>query len=156
MINVHGVLLYDQVVLSVMSVSFMPRLCFFVRSRARCSSTSSQLNESTTQIIQTLRVARQRSIARLNDSAHGVFFEINAGDDRYILYQGSSFAARNSSFDRATTLDSGLEISTTFSVDEANFSKAFGTTTAATVTINHTAAGSQTININSFGAVERQ
>lgn len=117
---------------------------------------SSQLNESSAQIAQTLRMARERSVARVNNSSHGVFFEINAeGDDRFILYQGVSYGARDTSYDRATTLDSSLSISTTISGNDVNFSKGLGVpNNTGTVTLTHDVSGTRTTTINSFGMVE--
>src|SRR3989344_2929313 len=56
---------------------------------------SAQLNENSSLIIQSLRTARERSIAGYNNIQHGVFFDINTGAvDSYTLYQGSSYVAR--------------------------------------------------------------
>ena len=48
---------------------------------------SSQLNENTSQIIQALRTARERSLAGFNNEAHSVEFQ----SDRYILSPGSDY-----------------------------------------------------------------
>lgn len=119
---------------------------------------SSQLNDSMDQIVQTLRTARERSIARSNDSAHGVFFEINApGDDRFILYQGDSYAARDSNYDRALTLSSSIVLSTTLSGDGVTFSKSFGAPNATgTVTLTHDAQGVRTVTITRIGSISGQ
>ena len=117
---------------------------------------SSQLNDSTSQMLQATRTARERSVARVNNSAHGVYFEINPGaDDRYILYQGSSYAARDSSHDRATTLANSLSLSTTLTGSEVNFSMGFGVPdNTGSVILTHDVNGTRTITINSFGMVE--
>ncbi|MCH7597463.1 prepilin-type N-terminal cleavage/methylation domain-containing protein [Patescibacteria group bacterium] len=116
---------------------------------------SSQLNDSMDQIVQTLRTARERSIARRNDSMHGVYFEINApGDDRFILYQGDSFATRDSNYDRALTLSSSIMLSTTLSGDEVSFSKSFGGPNATgTVILTHDAQGARTVTITRIGSI---
>ena len=46
---------------------------------------SAQLNESTSLIIQTLRTAKARSIAGINNDIHGVSFQI----DKFTLFQSS-------------------------------------------------------------------
>jgi prepilin-type N-terminal cleavage/methylation domain-containing protein len=117
---------------------------------------SSQLNDNSAQIVQTLRIARERSVARVNNSAHGVYFEINpSAKDKFILYQGSSYAGRDSDYDRSTTMDSALSISETLSGTEVNFSKGFGKpNTTGTVTLTHDVNGTRVITINSFGMVE--
>lgn len=117
---------------------------------------SSQLNENMSQAVQIVRTARERSVARVNNAAHGVYFDINAGDDKIILYQGASYAARDTSYDRPFTLESPLSLSTTLTGDEVNFSKGLGMPdNAGTVTLTHDTSGSRVIDINSFGKVEK-
>jgi prepilin-type N-terminal cleavage/methylation domain-containing protein len=100
---------------------------------------SAQLNENTSQMIQTVRIARVRSVARVNNASHGVYFEINPGaDDRHILYQGDAYATRDMAYDRAVTLNPSLTLSTTLVGAEVNFSKGAGaSTTTGTVTLTH-------------------
>lgn len=124
---------------------------------------SGQLNETSAQLVQTLRLARTRSVARVNDTAaqpapHGVYLEINAGADRYILYQGASYALRATAHDRAVTLADGLSISTSLAgtgdANDINFSRGLGVPNkTGTITLTHTAGGSRTITLNTFGAV---
>ncbi len=117
---------------------------------------SVQLNENISQIIQTTRSARENSFSRLNNSSHGVYFEINpSGNDRFILYQGDSYAARDASHDRAVILDPSLSLSTTLSGNEVNFSKGLAVPNATgTVTISHDVKGSRTMAVNRLGMVE--
>jgi prepilin-type N-terminal cleavage/methylation domain-containing protein len=117
---------------------------------------SSQLNENSSLIVQALRSARTNSVARVNNAAHGVYFEINAGgDDKYILYQGASYASRNSSYDRATTLDSSLSLSTTFTGDEVDFSRGLGVPdNIGSVTLTHAVQGTRIITVNDLGMVQ--
>lgn len=117
---------------------------------------SSQLDDAHSGILSVLRTARERSLARLNNYPHGVYFEINAGlEDRYILYQGVSYAARNTNYDRAVTLDSALSISTTVAPGDINFSMGLGRPNATgTVTITHSVKGTREIRINSLGIAE--
>ena len=112
---------------------------------------SSQLNEHTSLIIQAIRIARERSVARLENSAHGVFFTSST----YTVYQGSSYATRNSSYDRDSTLDSALSLTTTLPGNDVNFSKGLGVpNNTGTINLSHDVQGAKTITINSFGAVE--
>lgn len=115
-----------------------------------------QINENISLIIQTLRTAKERSISRVNDSAHGIYFEINPGaDDKFILYQGSSYASRNSSYDRETVLDSTLHIITNLTDNEVNFSKGLGLpNNVGTITLSHDTTGVKNISINSMGIVQ--
>lgn len=117
---------------------------------------TSQLNENTSQIIQTIRTARQRSVSRVNNSSHGIYFEINpSNNDQYILYQGSSYSMRDSSYDLTVTLGSPLHIATTLNGNEVNFSRSLGTpNTTGNIVLSHDTTGARTISINSFGIVD--
>jgi prepilin-type N-terminal cleavage/methylation domain-containing protein len=117
---------------------------------------SGQLNDNVTQIVQYTRTARERSVARLNDSSHGVFFDVDpTGDDKYVLYQGSSYATRFSSYDREVLLDSIFSLSTTLAGDEVNFSKGLGIpNTTGIITLTHEISGAKMINVHSYGLVE--
>lgn len=120
--------------------------------------TTAQLDESAAQVVQAVRIARERSLAGLNDSRHGVYFEINvAGDDKFILYQGQNYFSRNASYDRAVNLDSPLSLSTTLVGNEINFSQGLGIpNTVGLITLIHNASGSREITINSLGTVKEE
>jgi prepilin-type N-terminal cleavage/methylation domain-containing protein len=112
---------------------------------------SAQLNENSSLLIQTVRTARERSVARVNDTAHGVYVTAST----YTLYQGASYAARDSSYDRTAALDSALSLAATLTGDEVNFSKGLGVPdNTGTITLTHDVQGTKTITINSFGMVE--
>jgi prepilin-type N-terminal cleavage/methylation domain-containing protein len=119
---------------------------------------SGQLNDTEDRIIQTLRTAQGRSEARLNNSSHGVYFEINTSRaDRYILYQGDSYATRDTSYDRAETPSASITFSTTLSGSDVSFSKGLGAPNATgTITLTHDIQGTRSVVINSLGTVEAQ
>jgi len=115
---------------------------------------SGQLNENSSQAIQTLRTARGRSMARYNKAQHGVYFQT----DRYTLYQGTSYGERVSAYDREVVLDEALSFSLPDggSEYEINFSKGLGLPDATgTITLTHDVSGSRSIIINSFGMIEK-
>ena len=115
---------------------------------------SSQLNENTVLLMQTIRTARQNSISRVNNSAHGVKFQLNS----YVLYQGSSYASRNINYDREVELDDVLKFSLNLGgPDEISFSEGLGLPdSTGTVTLTHGTFGNRTVNINSIGKIEEQ
>jgi len=123
---------------------------------------SGQLNETNSQIVQTLRIARQRSISRVNDATHGVYFEIDPiGDDSYTLYQGSSYATRMVGYDQVFAIDNPLSFSTTDFIltgsqdVDINFSKGFGEPdNTGTMTLTHSVSGSNSFSVNSIGKIE--
>jgi len=113
--------------------------------------TSSQLNENSTLIAQTIRIARQNSISRLNNSNYGVKFFTNS----FVIYQGASYSARVAAYDRTTTLDSALTLVTTLTNNEINFTLGTGMPNViGVVTLNHATGGTKTITINSYGIGE--
>ena len=120
--------------------------------------TFSQLNEATVQIIQTIRLAREYSLARHRDSAQGVYFEINSSaNDKFILYQGDSYATRDSDYDREIVLKDSLSLSTTLTNNEVNFSLGLGLPgNAGTVTLTSSNTNTKDIEINSYGMVEEK
>lgn len=112
---------------------------------------SAQINENTSQIIQTLRSAREKSLAGYNNSQHGVRIFV----DRYVYYQGSSYASRDSSYDQIFILNNSLSLATNLGNGEANFSKGSGLPgSTGYISITHNTGDSSLININSLGAVE--
>jgi prepilin-type N-terminal cleavage/methylation domain-containing protein len=118
---------------------------------------SAQLNEQTAQIVQTIRTARSRSIARLNSAQHGVYFSTTGGTDSYTLYQGATYAGRDASYDRTTTLDQALQLTETLSGTEVVFALGSGTpSTTGTVRITHEVSGSRLIDVNAWGRVGEQ
>jgi prepilin-type N-terminal cleavage/methylation domain-containing protein len=115
---------------------------------------SSQLNDTQDLIVQTIRTARVRSISGLNDSQHGVYFDIVSGADSITLYQGATYATRNTSYDRVETFDRSIILSSTISGTEVNFSKGLGRSSATgTVSITHDVDGSRSVVVNGLGAV---
>lgn len=123
-----------------------------------------QLDENTSQMIQAVRTARERSSSRLNNASHGVYFEINAGSkDKYILYQGSSYATRSASYDREVILDDVLSLSTTDFIltggkdVDINFSKGLAVPdNVGTMTITHNVDGARQFSVNSMGKIEQE
>ena len=120
-----------------------------------------QLNESATQVVQTLRTAREYSLSRYQDSAWGVFIDNNLmTDDGYVLYKGDSYETREADYDRETSLDIPLSfINLGFNLTGANidinFSKGLGKpNNVGSLVINNNVEGSRTIVVNSLGMVE--
>lgn len=119
---------------------------------------SAQVNEASSQLVQNLRFSRSSSVSRVNNSSHGIYFDINpAGQDRYIVFQGSSYSVRNTAYDRVTNLDNSLTLSValTSGVQEVVFSSAFGMPSATgTMTITHITQGARIISLNEIGKTE--
>jgi len=114
---------------------------------------SAQLNETSAQIAQNLRIAYGQSASGFNDDAHGVKFE----SSEYIIFQGASYDTRTATYDRAYDIDSALSLSTTLSGDEVVFSRGVGLpNTTGTVTITHSVSGSRNILVSDQGVIQEQ
>ena len=115
----------------------------------------SQLGETTRQIIQTLRIAKENSIARVNNTNHGVYFAISS----YTLYQGDSFAGRDSDYDREESLSDTLTLAWNLvgGGQDINFSMSLGEPNATgVISLSHSAQGTSTVSIMEYGLVEKQ
>jgi prepilin-type N-terminal cleavage/methylation domain-containing protein len=119
---------------------------------------TSQLNDSEDKIIQTIRTAQLRAVAGLNDSSHGVYFDISeSGVDRYILFQGTSFDTRNTDFDRVETMPGSLSLETSLPERAVLFSQGLGVpSTLGSITVIHDVAGSREISLNSVGLTQSE
>ena len=112
---------------------------------------SSQLNETSSQLIQIIRMAQLRSMSRLNNNRHGVKIE----PDSFVIYQGDSYATRNIAYDLVTNLDDILSLSSNLTGDEINFSLGLGKPNSfGTITLTHGLKNTKQIVINSLGLVE--
>ena len=117
----------------------------------------SGIDSALAEIIETLRLAKNRSESGLNDSPHGVYFLINkSGNDSYVLYQGADYASRDADFDKEIGLDSSLSLNTTLDGANVNFSQGLGEPGAVgTVSIiNNNTNETKTISINVLGVVD--
>jgi prepilin-type N-terminal cleavage/methylation domain-containing protein len=113
----------------------------------------SQINESTSLIIQTIRTAKEKSMVRVNSSGHGVWFAA----DSFTLYAGSSYTGRDTDYDRRQEVDPSVTIATTLPGGEINFSKSFGEPdSVGDITLTHDTGEVRVIDINSLGVVEEE
>ena len=118
---------------------------------------STQISRISSEILQATRTAKSKSVARENNAAHGIFFDTTANS--FTLYQGATYATRNSSFDLTTTLGGSLSLTTALTgsgdADDVNFSTGLGTPNkTGTITVTHDTVGTKTISINSLGLIE--
>lgn len=117
-----------------------------------------QLNESTAQLVQNIRLARELSVSRSHDGSYGIYIDSNpAGSDRYILFQGTSYALRETAYDRVVSLTDTLSLATQLSNggQEIEFTKTFGIpSTTGTIQMIHATYGTRTISLNAGGRVQ--
>jgi len=110
----------------------------------------SQILEDTSEnILITLRRAHMQAVSQKNDSSFGVKFY----PDSYILFQGDSYDLRDQSEDEIFNLTSGVSIDGS---DEISFSKLEGLS-GSNVNLSVSLYNkSQNINVNEQGKVEKQ
>ena len=109
---------------------------------------SAQLNGNTSQLVQTLRLARQRSISGYNSVSHGVIFY----NQSYTLVQ-STFG---SPYNHIVNLEDSLNLSWLLS-NASNtlwFSSVGLPNATGTITLTHSISGERKIIINSLGLIE--
>ncbi|KKQ27670.1 MAG: hypothetical protein US42_C0007G0061 [Candidatus Magasanikbacteria bacterium GW2011_GWC2_37_14] len=119
-----------------------------------------QLSETSSQLVQSLRSARENSIGRFNNSAHGVFLNLTSSPNSYTIYQGNSFVTRNIDYDRLYSLDNAVTIqnislTTSSSNIDINFSSGLGKpNNVGSFRLVHSVTGAYTISISSLGKIE--
>jgi len=70
----------------------------------------SDLNDAIEEIINTLRLAQNKTLASEGDDQWGVYFETSTFPHQYILFKGKSFATRDLSADEVHKLPNSVEI----------------------------------------------
>lgn len=111
------------------------------------------------EIVQLLREAQARAMAGDGAMPWGVYFEddLVGADDRFILFRGASFAARNPSFDFATDLADTLSFgSISFTGGSAVvFTRSNGTTAnVGSLVVSASNGDAVTVRVNAAGAVD--
>ncbi|MDP3971230.1 MAG: type II secretion system protein [bacterium] len=71
------------------------------------SQDTAQVEQTRQEIVQSLRVAHQRAKGKKNSTAHGVNFTLT----NFTLYQGTSYATRDTAYDITTQMKGNIEIS---------------------------------------------
>jgi type II secretory pathway pseudopilin PulG len=70
----------------------------------------SDLNDSSEEIINTLRLAQNKALASEEASQFGVYFDNTTTPHQYTLFKGSDYASRDSTFDEIHKLPKSIEI----------------------------------------------
>jgi Tfp pilus assembly protein PilE len=121
--------------------------------------TSSHMHDATTTVTQMMRIARERSMAHVDNTAHGVYFYENiSGNDAVTLFEGTSYAGRAPAYDRVYDLGTNITIRTiTMAGNEIIFSRGLGYPMSGVgerVELEDMTTGVvKTININTSGVI---
>ena len=103
-----------------------------------------------------LELAKARSNSGYDNTSHGVYFNINEGeDDEFIIYQGSDYLNRAADYDLRAEINNNLAISTSFIGDEINFSQGLGRPSASGIIVltDSNTGEVKNIFINSLGII---
>lgn len=107
------------------------------------------LDETTSDILGTLRRSQHLAAFQKNDSAFGVKFLSGS----YVLFQGSSYTSRVASEDESFTLPGGI---ITSGIDEVVFAKLTGIPSSTGMLTIASSFNSQALDIHAQGNIERQ
>jgi prepilin-type N-terminal cleavage/methylation domain-containing protein len=116
------------------------------------ANTFNQSNQEITvlEIQQNLRAAQAKSMAGLENSRWGVYFQ----SDRYTLYKGNSYAARDTNYDQLTKVSGQMSIS---GLTEINFTKNRGfPNMTGDINVTDPFGNILQVNVNSLGRVTLQ
>ncbi|OGF27224.1 hypothetical protein A2331_03580 [Candidatus Falkowbacteria bacterium RIFOXYB2_FULL_34_18] len=110
------------------------------------------VDKTRTDIVQTLRLIKIKSESRVNNSAHGVYFDANT----MTLYQGSSYEQRNNDYDQEFLIDDVLLVNYNLSSSDINFSKGLGlpSATGTIQILSDLIDAATTISINNLGVID--
>jgi len=95
------ILIVIAILLVLIAIAF-PTFRFF--------QSESGLNNSTEEIINTLRLAQSKTLASEGADRWGVYFSTSTAFDQYILFQGENYASRVTSADKIYSLPQSVEI----------------------------------------------
>ena len=123
--------------LGVMSISFYARFL-----------TQNYVDNTTTQLVQSLRKAQVYSMTGRQNGVWGV----NYSSSKITLFQGDSFVTRNTAFDESFTVSSNITIS---NFTDITFARITGIPSASGTTTISGNNSSKIITVNSQGVVSR-
>ena len=116
------------------------------------------LSTQTRQVLEGLKLAQIKSISRYKNSEWGVYFLDNTGSpDQWIIFKGSTYTSRDTTYDQITTLPSSLSFtSISFSgTPELKFAQITGTpSTSGSITLTSTENEAQTVTVSARGIVD--
>lgn len=124
-------------------------------------TTKTDLDTSRDNVVSTLNIARNRTLASEGAAQYGVYFDTSTSPDRYVFFQGSDYGSRDESFDEIHDLLSTVKISS-FSFNVLNDQVVFNrlesnTDNDGSVTIQSlTTRETRTIYVYSSGEISTQ
>lgn len=104
------------------------------------------LNSERDNLVSVLRRARSLSVNNFNQSAHGVYIELN----RYTIFQGNSYAGRQAAYDQVFNVSPSVAIG---GLQEIVFSQLSGDASASTTIVLNNNRSSRLISTNYEGRI---
>ena len=140
-------------ILIILTAITIPNLRFFQKE--------SDLNNATEEIINTLRLAQNKTLASEGASQYGVYFDATSTPNQYTLFKGRDFASRATSSDKIYKLPKTIKISEIdlWGGEEAVFIRVSGGVSTTnqfgkvTLELKIDSSKTRTIYIESFGQV---
>lgn len=111
------------------------------------------VEENTILIKQSLQLAREKSLAGINSSNHGVYFQTEGEDKKIIVYEGNDYASRNQAMDRVYDIEGQVKILLNPIENEINFRAGDSLVGNYEVTIDFPSYSSQKILVSDLGIV---
>lgn len=110
-----------------------------------------QQSELEAQIISSLDLAREYTMAGYLGSSYGVYFDT----DKYIFYKGDSYTLRDLDFDRIKEAGNIFDLSTDFVDNDVNFLNIFEGVDEGSINIQNQNNGEiEVISVNSLGFID--
>ncbi|MEK7585062.1 MAG: GspH/FimT family protein [Patescibacteria group bacterium] len=115
---------------------------------------TTDLNEETSQLVATIRLARERALGGWHGARHGVCFEFPANlPPHYLIYEGASCATRVMGAERTVDLSLAINLTTSWPATDINFNPIGLPSATGTITLTHQTTGTRQIEINDLGRV---
>ncbi|MCD4761652.1 hypothetical protein K8R32_01715 [bacterium] len=113
-----------------------------------------RLDTATLEITRQLRAVQAKSFAGVNDKAHGMYFN----GSEVIIFQGTSYATRDSEYDLSADIPSNIAITLTNSMNEMVFNKNTGlpSATSTLIILNSATGETKEILVNILGLIENK
>ena len=99
----------------------------------------------------TLRRARWQAVTGQNAASWGVYFD--SGNNRFVLFQGTSYAGRDQSFDQEFTYPVVFTLTTDFG-NEIGFSRYAGDASASGTVLFSDGVNQASVSIDPYGRVQ--
>jgi prepilin-type N-terminal cleavage/methylation domain-containing protein len=125
----------------------------------RIAQRGSALNDESLSMVAVLRLAQSRTVSSEQASKYGVFFDMSTSPDRYVLFRGETYAARDVASDEVHALPVSVEIAgTTLPGAETVFQKVSGAASGAgsiTLRLVLNPEKEEQVYVSTSGAIQR-